>query len=73
MEIPIAIQGLWSPRSLPFLELNNTSVVMLKVRLKSKSFSMTLQLTHKSIVQLYAALSLGSCIAAFLCFSLPGK
>ena len=31
LEIPVAIQGLWSPVSLPFLELNNTTLVILKV------------------------------------------
>ena len=31
LEIPVAIQGVWSPSSLPFLELNNTAVVILKV------------------------------------------
>ncbi|KAG9221667.1 hypothetical protein CCMSSC00406_0005580 [Pleurotus cornucopiae] len=50
LEIPVAIQGVYSPESLPFLQLNNTSIVFLK---------------------LYASLILGSCIAAFLCFSLP--
>lgn len=37
VEIPIAIQGLWAPAQLPFLELNNTTLVMLKVRRKSIS------------------------------------
>ncbi|EJC99362.1 uncharacterized protein FOMMEDRAFT_142896 [Fomitiporia mediterranea MF3/22] len=50
LEIPVAIQGIWSPASLPLLELNNTTIAILK---------------------LYAALSFASCIAAFLCFSLP--
>jgi len=50
LEIPVAIQGIWSPTSLPFMELTNTTLVILK---------------------LYAALSLGTCIAAVLCFSLP--
>jgi len=31
VEIPIAIQGLWAPAQLPFLELNNTTLVMLKL------------------------------------------
>jgi hypothetical protein len=31
LEIPLAIQGIWSPAALPFLELNNTTLVMLKV------------------------------------------
>ncbi|KAH8113870.1 hypothetical protein DFH11DRAFT_280317 [Phellopilus nigrolimitatus] len=50
LEIPIAIQGIWSPANLPFLDLNNTALVVLK---------------------LYAALTLASCVASFLCFSLP--
>ncbi|KII87597.1 hypothetical protein PLICRDRAFT_162334 [Plicaturopsis crispa FD-325 SS-3] len=31
LEIPLAIQGLWSPASLPFLQLNNTTLVILKL------------------------------------------
>lgn len=52
LESPVAIQGIWSPANLPFLDLNNTSLVVLK---------------------LYAALVFASCIAALLCFSLPGE
>ena len=38
LEIPVAIQGVWSPQSLPFLQMNNTAVLLLKVsRLKSRS------------------------------------
>lgn len=32
MEAPLAIQGIWAPHTLPFLQLNNTTVVVLKVR-----------------------------------------
>lgn len=32
LEIPLAIQGVWSPDVLPFLQLNNTTIVLLKVR-----------------------------------------
>lgn len=32
LEIPVAIQGVWTPSSLPFLELNNTVVIILKVK-----------------------------------------
>lgn len=32
LDIPVAIQGLWSPFNLPFLQLNNTAVVFIKVR-----------------------------------------
>lgn len=32
LDIPVAIQGLWSPLSLPFMQLNNTAVVFIKVR-----------------------------------------
>ncbi|KAF9478952.1 hypothetical protein BDN70DRAFT_879350 [Pholiota conissans] len=31
LEIPVAIQGIWSPASLPFMQLNNTAVVFLKM------------------------------------------
>lgn len=52
IEIPVAIQGVLSPSALPFLDLNNTAVAILK---------------------LFSALSFGSCVAALLCFSLPGR
>jgi hypothetical protein len=32
LEMPVAIQGLWMPYRLPFLDMNNTSIVLLKVR-----------------------------------------
>ncbi|KAF8191721.1 hypothetical protein BJ912DRAFT_1041541 [Pholiota molesta] len=31
LEIPVAIQGIWSPANLPFMQLNNTAVVFLSV------------------------------------------
>jgi len=31
LEIPIALQGVWSPAALPFLQLNNTTLVMIKL------------------------------------------
>ncbi|KAF4618158.1 hypothetical protein D9613_011638 [Agrocybe pediades] len=31
MEVPVAIQGILSPANLPFLQLNNTAVVLLKL------------------------------------------
>ncbi|KIM86802.1 hypothetical protein PILCRDRAFT_816057 [Piloderma croceum F 1598] len=31
LETPVAVQGLWSPTSLPFLEMNNTTVIILKL------------------------------------------
>ncbi|RDB30656.1 hypothetical protein Hypma_005783 [Hypsizygus marmoreus] len=31
LEAPIAFQGLWSPASLPFLQLNNTTLVIVKM------------------------------------------
>ncbi|TFK37997.1 hypothetical protein BDQ12DRAFT_684485 [Crucibulum laeve] len=31
LEIPVAIQGVYSPANLPFLQLNNTTVVILKL------------------------------------------
>jgi hypothetical protein len=32
LDLPVAIQGLWLPQNLPFLEMNNTALVLLKVR-----------------------------------------
>ena len=31
LEVPLAVQGVWSPTTLPFLQLNNTTLVILKV------------------------------------------
>ncbi|KAN0131674.1 hypothetical protein V8E53_010516 [Lactarius tabidus] len=31
MEAPLAIQGIWAPHTLPFLQLNNTAIVVLKM------------------------------------------
>jgi len=31
LDIPMAIQGLWAPTSLPFLQLNNTTAVFIKL------------------------------------------
>ncbi|KAI8976675.1 hypothetical protein BD414DRAFT_580382 [Trametes punicea] len=31
LDIPMAIQGLWSPMQLPFLQLNNTTIVFIKL------------------------------------------
>ncbi|KAI0346670.1 hypothetical protein BDW22DRAFT_1405419 [Trametopsis cervina] len=31
LDIPVVIQGLWAPTSLPFLELNNTAAVFIKL------------------------------------------
>ncbi|KAJ7485305.1 hypothetical protein FB451DRAFT_1229129 [Mycena latifolia] len=31
LEIPLAVQGVWSPTSLPFVQLNNTTIVLLKL------------------------------------------
>ncbi|TFK46854.1 hypothetical protein OE88DRAFT_1721005 [Heliocybe sulcata] len=50
LEVPLAIQGVWSPTALPFMQLNNTTLVFVK---------------------LYSCLTLATCIASFLCFSLP--
>ena len=33
LEIPVAVQGVWSPSALPFLQLNNTTLVIIKVGL----------------------------------------
>ncbi|KAJ7269890.1 hypothetical protein C8J57DRAFT_1323839 [Mycena rebaudengoi] len=31
LEIPLAIQGVWSPTSLPFVQMNNTTLVIVKL------------------------------------------
>ncbi|KAI0261659.1 hypothetical protein BC834DRAFT_895320 [Gloeopeniophorella convolvens] len=31
LEVPLGIQGIWAPTSLPFLQLNNTTLVILKL------------------------------------------
>ncbi|EGN92860.1 hypothetical protein SERLA73DRAFT_190436 [Serpula lacrymans var. lacrymans S7.3] len=31
LEAPLAIQGVWSPQALPFLQMNNSTVVILKL------------------------------------------
>ncbi|KAF5375674.1 hypothetical protein D9615_009330 [Tricholomella constricta] len=31
LEAPIAVQGVWSPATLPFLQLNNTTLVVVKL------------------------------------------
>lgn len=33
LEIPLAVQGVFYPQSLPFLQLNNTTIAVLKARL----------------------------------------
>lgn len=71
LEIPVAIQGVWNPASLPFLQLNNTTVVILKVR--SQILLWFGSLIEQSCQKLYSALVLASCITSLLCFSLPGK
>ena len=38
LDIPVAIQGLWSPAGLPFMQLNNTTVVFIKVRADPLAF-----------------------------------
>jgi len=50
LEFPVIFQAFWSPTSLPFLGMNNTTLVMAK---------------------LLACVSLGSCVTALLCFTLP--
>lgn len=69
LEIPLAIQGVWAPQSLPFLDLTNTTLIAIKVSVVR--FSLTSALNTSD--QLYAALSLGTCLAALMVFGLPGK
>ncbi|KAG1745232.1 hypothetical protein EDB19DRAFT_477672 [Suillus lakei] len=67
LEAPLALQAFWSPQSLPFLQMNNTTVVMLKVCLYSRFITRVVA----DFTQLYAALVTGSCITAFLAYPLP--
>lgn len=52
LEIPFAVQGLFSSRNLPFVDATNTTLVMVKM---------------------YASLSLASCVAAVMMYTLPGE
>ncbi|PPR00370.1 hypothetical protein CVT24_004404 [Panaeolus cyanescens] len=63
LEIPVAVQGIISPENLPFLQLNNTAVVLLKV---CNPFIQAYRLLR------YGMQQLRSCIVALLCFPLPG-
>lgn len=68
----MAIQGLWTPASLPFVQLNNTTLVMLKVRGGSQVV-MAPPVEEFVVWKMYATLVLGVCIVALLCYPLPGE
>jgi len=68
----LAIQGLWTPASLPFLQLNNTTLVVLKVRGVSKVVT-NRDLKVYTVLKMYATLVLAVCIVALLCYPLPGE
>ncbi|KAJ4466992.1 hypothetical protein J3R30DRAFT_3579759 [Lentinula aciculospora] len=65
LEMPIAIQGLFSPTSLPFIQLNNTSIVLLKMY---ASFALGISVTSLLAYSLpdflpaKRALALGLCV-----------
>ncbi|KAG6812463.1 hypothetical protein H0H92_002728 [Tricholoma furcatifolium] len=72
LEAPIAIQGVWSPLELPFIQLNNTTLVITKV---SRDTILERALWSEALLsdtQLYSALVLASCLMSLLCFGLPG-
>jgi hypothetical protein len=71
LEAPLAIQGLFAPQGLPFLDATNTTLVMIKVRPPPPSIYLRLR-GSLTFSQLYAALSTASCITALLVFALPG-
>ena len=69
LEVPLVIQGLLFSHTLPFIELNNTVMVVLKVCaiVRSLGWYPTIPLN-----QMYSTLSAASCVMALLCFGLPG-
>ncbi|KAF8979706.1 hypothetical protein BDQ17DRAFT_1292053 [Cyathus striatus] len=65
LEIPIAIQGVWSPTSLPFLQLNNTTLVVLKLYAALVSASCVIALLCYPLPEFLPgkrALAIGLCI-----------
>jgi hypothetical protein len=64
LEIPVAVQGMWMPYALPFLEMNNTSLVLLKVCVRKASAGV-LVLTRSPAI-LFSAARLVHCCAPVL-------
>ena len=62
------MQGVWAPATIPFLQLTNTTLVILKVCVL---FAETESRVLNSD-QLYSALMLATCAMCILCFNLPG-
>lgn len=65
IEAPIAIQGLFSPSSLPFIQLNNTSLILLKLYASlSLSISITALLAYSlpDFLPGKRALAIGLCV-----------
>ena len=77
LEAPLIIQGFWYPQALPFLGMNNTTLVLVKVHNSQINYFYWLTLdplaTFPHPPQLLNAISLGTCLTSLLCFSLPGK
>ncbi|KLO09012.1 hypothetical protein SCHPADRAFT_943973 [Schizopora paradoxa] len=78
VEIPIAIQGLWSPAALPFLELNNTTLVMLKLYAALSLGSCVLALLCHSLAEFLPGkraaaigLTVYHCVASTILFQAP--
>ncbi|KAJ3982136.1 hypothetical protein F5890DRAFT_1531646 [Lentinula detonsa] len=65
LETPIAIQGLFSPMSLPFIQLNNTSILLLKLYASlSLGISVTSLLAYPlpDFLPAKRALAIGLCV-----------
>ncbi|KAJ3729916.1 hypothetical protein C8R42DRAFT_653227 [Lentinula raphanica] len=65
LEAPVAIQGLFSPMSLPFIQLNNTSLVLLKLYASlSLGISITSLLAYPlpDFLPAKRALAIGLCV-----------
>ena len=73
LEAPLIVQGFWYPQSLPFLGMNNTTLVLIKVHDFQTAIVPNLRRFVISIPQLLNAISLGTCLTSLLCYSLPGE
>lgn len=71
LEAPLIVQGFWYPQSLPFLGMNNTTLVLVKV--DDSQIGNCCRLTPFRHMQLLNAISLGTCLTSLLCYGLPGK
>ncbi|THV01914.1 hypothetical protein K435DRAFT_775915 [Dendrothele bispora CBS 962.96] len=70
LEIPIAIQGVWSPTALPFLQLNNTTIVILKLYASLVLATCLMSLLCFSLPEFLPgkrALAIGLCVYHSIC------